>query len=484
VGSPSDTLTYPDPPAELQGRRVGLRAALGVFGPGAIIASITIGSGETVFSARGGAVFGYAAIWLLVIGGTLKGAMIYATNRYITVTGEHPMTRWAYSIPGPNRWFPAFIGVVAIGSFPFWAGGLARIIGDYMSFLFHAGDGEVWATGFLVVCAALAFAGGYKALETAQTLIVALMLITVVVAVFWANPDWLGALYGFVPHQISYADWLTDKYPNIASRPLWVETVTYMGAIGGGIYDYIGYTGLLREKRWGMLGRSDAAEISERYEQLPAGSQLPLSENETEVAKAKAWSRAPFYDVLFSVIAILIFTAAFAINGANLLHERQLVPSEDQLLVNQANFLEVIHPTLLYLYYVAIFFAYFGTLYGLWDVYTSTTYETVSAVFPALRQRGRIALKRWVYLYIFVVSLALVWTGADPVAIVTPASIVGGVLGVGIFALAMLYSERKVLPPAYRLKGFGWWLTLIAGVVLTGFGIIAILQAVGILPAA
>ena len=59
----SESLHYPPPPESLQ--RGGARTMLKFFGPGAIIASVTIGSGETVFASRGGAVFGYAMLWCL-----------------------------------------------------------------------------------------------------------------------------------------------------------------------------------------------------------------------------------------------------------------------------------------------------------------------------------------------------------------------------------------------------------------------------------
>ena len=40
---------------------------LRVFGPGAVIASLTIGTGELIFSTRGGALFGYRILFLFVI---------------------------------------------------------------------------------------------------------------------------------------------------------------------------------------------------------------------------------------------------------------------------------------------------------------------------------------------------------------------------------------------------------------------------------
>ena len=47
------TLRYPPLTEVLKAR--GGWALLRLFGPGAIIASVTIGSGETVFASRGGA---------------------------------------------------------------------------------------------------------------------------------------------------------------------------------------------------------------------------------------------------------------------------------------------------------------------------------------------------------------------------------------------------------------------------------------------
>lgn len=482
-GQPSQApaITYPEPPKQLE--RFNLKSALAFFGPGAIVASATVGSGETIFPARGGAIFGYTIIWMLIVAIVFKGALMYASNRYITVTGEHPLTRFAHSIPGPPRWFPIVLGILAVGSFPFWIGGLSLAIGDYLAFL-AGGSGQWWATAFLIGCGVLAWVGGYHFVEKAQLLIVTLLLIAILVAVFWARPDWLAFLYGFVPHPLGYADWLADKYPAVASRPLWVETVTYLGALGGGLQDYFGYTGLLREKRWGLLGRDDIIRLGEEFETLPRGRHLPLPEDEREVAKARIWTRAARADVVLSVIAVAVAAIAFAANGADLLFDQRLVPSEDALLRYQSQFLGNIFPGLTYLYYVAIFFAFFGTVFGLGEIYASSAHEAAGAVFPRVRRRGRKATRRWAYPYMFGIGLLLLWLTSDPISLVTISAILGGVFGMGIYALALLYSERQVLPKSYQLRGIGWWLTLLSGIVLTGFGIIAILQEFGIVPGA
>lgn len=56
----SDQIVYPQLPPTLQG---GMSwKMLKYFGAGAILASVTIGSGETFMASRGGAIFGYGAL--------------------------------------------------------------------------------------------------------------------------------------------------------------------------------------------------------------------------------------------------------------------------------------------------------------------------------------------------------------------------------------------------------------------------------------
>ena len=129
---PGDPIVYPELPSELQG---GFSWRwLKYFGAGAIIASVTIGSGETIFASRGGAIFGYALLWCFVGGGILKGVQVYAAARHMTLTGEHPLTHWA-AMPGPRKWVPWTIGIISFLCFPFWHAGLPLALGTTMNWI-------------------------------------------------------------------------------------------------------------------------------------------------------------------------------------------------------------------------------------------------------------------------------------------------------------------------------------------------------------
>ncbi len=475
-----EDIRLPEPPENLRGR-LSLGTALAFFGPGAIVASLTIGSGETVFATRVGAVFGYAVLWTAFITLIAKGALVYASNHYITVTGEHPMSRFARIFPGPRGWFPILLLITVVLSFPSFSSGLSIALGTYIQ---QAGFGnaQVWAVVLILVAAALSYLGGYGPLEKVQIGVVVLLVVLVILAMFVSRPDWLGVLGGPIPNVPEYQPWVAGKYPDLVARPVFVELVTFLGALGGGMYDYIGYTGLLREKRWGVLGHRDVDAIEDRISGIGRGGQIPLSERPEDVRNARQWTLAPLGDTLMSFAALGIFTIAFVVNGVTILGERQRVPEDENILTYQAEFLTAIAPIFRFFYPLAIFLVFFGTIYALWEVYNRTFYESLGAVSERVRRAGADRGRPWVYLYVAIGGILLVLTGLDIVALVTPSTIIGGTLAGGIYSIGLLYINSRVLPPQYRLGGLARALLVMAAIFLTLAGGIAALEYLGIAP--
>src|ERR1044072_3205282 len=92
-------------------------AWLTVFGPGAVIASLTIGAGELIFSSRGGALFGYRLLWVFLLVLAFKWVLVFLTARHMVLTGAHPFQRWM-ELPGPRGWFPMVFALLALPCFP------------------------------------------------------------------------------------------------------------------------------------------------------------------------------------------------------------------------------------------------------------------------------------------------------------------------------------------------------------------------------
>jgi hypothetical protein len=256
-----------------------------------------------------------------------------------------------------------------------------------------------------------------------------------------------------------------------------------MGAIGGGTYDYIGYLGLLREKKWGMLGLPNAKAIDGLLMEVKRGQTIPLPEDSAEVMKGLRWLKAPFIDAAISFGAVLVFTFCFMVLGAAILHKQHQVPSGLDLGSMQSQFLTMIHPGLMIVYKVGVFFAIFGTLYGAYEVWNRTTHEAFRTILPRFRDTTVDQFRVWVCAYVgglgaFLTIFAKV-TGIKPVPLVTPAAIIGGVMTCGLWCLAMVWTDRAFLPKPYRMNKILVVLNIIAGITMTSFGVKALIDWIG-----
>ena len=188
---------------------------LRVFGPGAIIASLTIGTGELIFSTRGGAIFGYPVLFLFALICLLKWTLAYSAARHMVITGMHPFQSWMDFPLGPRGWLPLLFFLLAAVTIPVWVGFHSSVLGDLLAGLtdtkkyLSGATVYLWGIGLLIGVFALAVAGGYSALEKIQLVIVTGMLIAVIVTLIMLGPNWIDLLRGFVvPQRLEFPDWL------------------------------------------------------------------------------------------------------------------------------------------------------------------------------------------------------------------------------------------------------------------------------------
>jgi Mn2+/Fe2+ NRAMP family transporter len=470
-------IRYPELPAELK-NHIGWRV-LTFFGAGAIVASTTIGAGETLFASRGGAIFGYSLLWVLAAGALMKGIQVYTAARHITLTGEHPMTHWRL-FPGPRNWVPIVFAVLSLASFPFWHAGLPLALGTMLNWMFGASGSReelllyarLWGTANVVVIVTLIWLQSYGTIERTQTIIVGVLMASVFAAVLAVQPSLSGLLSGFIPViPTTYEPWVREAYPSIASRPPWVEIITYIGAVGGGTYDYIGYIGCYREKAWGALGVK-----RDRY-QLGVQNRpeiLPIDLDEENLRRGRRWLIPAKVDTGIGFLCVTVFTCCFLILGAVILHPQRLIPEGQNLLNHQAAFLTRMHPALLYVYQAGIFFAFWGTIYGAYELYIRTAFESLGPISRRIREIPFPRFRVYVMLYSAISGVTLMWLFDDPVAIVTPAALFGGVFACGIWCFFMIWADRSFLPRPLRMGRVLLALTLFSGGFLTFVGIRAI----------
>lgn len=451
---------------------------LAIFGPGAVIASLTIGVGELVFSARAGALFGYRLLWFFVLILIMKWALVFASARHIVLTGAHPFQRWM-ELPGPRGWLPLVFFFLAVPCFPIWvcfhAGTLGTLLGALTgtSHAWREGAHLVWGMGALTLVMGLCFAGGYATLEKAQLVIVVLMLGSVGAAVFFVDVDWLALLKGlFVPQSVRYPPWISLlSHPEVAARSVWLETTTYIGVIGGSSYDYLAYVSYLRDKHWGRAGSS-----------LATADELQVAARDSQHS-SRLWLRAPLVDCTLSFLAVLLFCAVFVVCGAAVLGPQHKVPAGTNLLSLQAEFVAVVHPLLKLLYFAGAFLAVFGTLYGTIEVAPTVLRELVLALRPKQADAMQSRLRLWSVTWVGAGALViLLWcfgyhlrSGADNppglIAILTPANLFTGVLGCGFVCGLNVWMDYRFLPRELHMRrlllvlsGVGAMIFLVLGV--------------------
>jgi len=278
---------------------------------------------------------------------------------------------------------------------------------------------------------------------------VAILLLCMMIAAATCHPDFAAMLGGLVTPRIpQYEPWI-QEFPQIANRDRLVEVVVYLGAIGGGTQDYLGYLGMMREKGWGMIASAKAG---------PALGSNTIDGTPANLARGKRWMRAPLIDTGTSFGVMLVFTICFVVLGAAILHPQHNVPEGSQLLTHQTDFLvrpehpEFLQTLLIWVYRTGVFFAIFGTIYGAYELYTRTTRECLTAALPKLRDVPLVKFRIATVLWCGVPGLLLLWlTSKDPVAIITPAAIISSTFGCGVWCFAMLWSDKHHLPKELRM---------------------------------
>lgn len=474
TSSPAQTtIVYPAVPWQERG---GIMGAIRLFGPGAIIASVTIASGEILFSSRAGALFGYGLLWFVALCVGCKLVQVYTAARYMILTGEHPMEAWV-RLPGPRGWFPIFLGGLSIMSFPFWLGGLALMLGGAINWIIGLDSRppdvqqfslQIFGSAALVLAAFLTVWQSYKTLEIVQTTIIALLLAGVVIGVGLADVHWLEAGRGLFAIKVpEYESWVKQSYPDIvAQQTVVIVMVLFMGAIGGGTYDYLGYLSFFREKGWGAIAR----EGEPRAEQSGLAAPL-IATDAVNLRRGRAWLRAPLIDVFSGFACVIIFTASFNLLGAAILNPKHLVPSKFALLTPQAEFLTQFGVGFKYVYQAGVFMAFWKTIYGAMEVYSRTAYECLRPMVKAVRYTPYSRFRLPVCLYTAGGAMLLLWTVQDPIKIMEPAALISTIT-CGIWCFAMIWADRRCLPRALQMNLIWVMLNLLAGIAMIGLGVL------------
>jgi len=436
------------------------------FGPGAIVASCTIGTGEVLFPSRGGTLFGYDILWVFIMACLLKWVMSYSAIRHMILTGAHPLERWS-NISGPRGWFPLFMVIMITICIPVWYAFLSGVLGTFCDWIFGTEQKYLhWAVFFMVIALVIVMIETYKLLENIQLILIGTMVLFMFTALLLLHPPWMEVMQGMlIPKTLGYPDWAPIALPSLSDRPVFLEIMMYISAMGGASNDYLSYASYLREKKWGRT-------------QLPIASDSELARAAGDREhKSRLWLRAALIDSSVSFVIVAGLAACFSILGTIVLAPQEILPANTDLLNHQADFLKSLKPWLEPFYKIAIMAAFIPMLYGGPQMNSRFYYEFFRTL-P--RFKGRVTTdiaRKGTVCWCLGGGAILLWMQYNLfpdfslIQLVTPAGVYTGVLTCGFFCLANLWADRRYLPRQLRTNGLMAALNLVAGVLFTVMGI-------------
>ena len=218
---------------------------IGFFGPGAVVASLTIGQGQLILGPQIGAWAGLALLWLVTIN---IGSYIiaYVSLRFSMLSGIGLMDLFA--IKTKKGWFNwLLIGIMLI-FIPVFAASIMTTLGQSLAWIFGFGDYLVWGISMSLIAAVLVLLGRYRLLEVSQAIFVAVLGIGAVASVLLLSPvpdatEVFTNLFSIgqnIPE--NYPAWV-DNVEGFQKTPISLSMLGYLGTLTFTLITLIGYLG-------------------------------------------------------------------------------------------------------------------------------------------------------------------------------------------------------------------------------------------------
>ena len=436
---------------------------MAVFGPAAIVASVSIGAGETIVVVRAGAWAGYGLLWLVLLSCVVKGIFVtYLLGRYTAVSGEYIGHRLV-QLPGPRGWLLISIVIIEMVGAPLGWVPIAKPCGALFHFLIEQASSasipSIWENMITSVFIALALTLGlrlsFEWLEKQQLVICFILVLGTIVGTLMIRPDFGKAAVGGVSfgHLPSFPDWTPE---DAVKNPL-LTMATAFAYVGGSVMGYIVYSNWVGLHGWGMTGHQKIEAIRQHAFGRKKIDYLPDASDSEQVSRLRQTILPLKWDVGMGAIVLFIVTGAFMLSGAAVLYpmlERGEIEGGAfqgwSLLTDQAHVWSNIHFALVWVYYICIIVALWGTLQALPEIYARVTQEFFQAVWPN-REWDYHKIQRTICIYIFGATMVLTWSNI-PFDILT--QIAGFILAnfsIALMMIAAIYLNFK-LPRVYRTR--------------------------------
>ena len=407
-----------------------------LIGPGLILASSIVGSGELIATTVLGAEMGYTLLWLVLVSCVIKIFVQNELGRYAIGTGETTLEAFD-RVPGPRLrvgwmcWCWFFMVMFTL----FQIGAMLGAISEVMNRMFQfSQDPEtsvsiwVWVLNMLTV--GLLIGGRYAVVERACTaMVVTFTAMTVSCAVILIK----------LPQYFSWSDVLHGLSFQPPAGGL-ATAVAVFGITGVGASELVMYPYWCIEKGYA------------RY----TG---PRDESPAWVRRAFGWIRVMGVDVLNSMVIYTFATIAFYLLGAGVLHGMGLMPQGADMIATLSNlYTQTLGEWSLWLFLVGAVAVLYSTVFASTAANCRVFADFVGMLGIYDRHNYALRLKVtriFIVILLFLPSIYFMFV-QEPVLMVK----IGGIAQASMLPLigfATVYLRHRRLPQKIAPKG---WLTL------------------------
>lgn len=408
---------------------ISLLDKLRYFGPAAIVASVSIGAGETILAARAGAWAGYDLMWVVVLSTIVKALFVTFMVGRLAIASEEPFFARMASLPGPSGWFLLLLTAVELLAGPLAWVAIAKACGSLIWFimtpLLSLGITATVGTNILttiVVAVVLVLSLGvpYRRLEKQHIAICLLLVAGTALGTAMVRPNLgkivLGVLnLGGVPQPPAWAPADAVEHPALT-------LVTLFGYVGGSVLAYLAYAEWVDERGWRKRLEITAKDVGAARQKILAALQ-PVR-----------------WDVCMGALVVLAVTGVFMAAGAAVLRPLESRFEGWDLLTQQGKVWAVIHPGLVWVFYVCALVALLGTLHAYPEIYTKVARRALAHAFKR-KVLGEKATRKAIALYFFVSTSLLTWSNIPFDMLTQVAAFAVTNATVALLMVALLYCE-------------------------------------------
>lgn len=446
------------------------------FGPGAVVASLTIGQGQLILGPQIGAWAGFSLLWLITLN---IGSYIiaYISCRFTMISGIGVTDLFA--IKTKKGWLNWLFIVIMIIFIPVFTATIITSLGQALQWIFGIGHYLIWGVSFCVIAGIIVLVGKFKLFEITHAFFIAILAIGAVIAVISLKPDILNVIPNFfaigqnVPG--NYPEWVIENYPSVTQTSIPLYMLAYLGTLTITLVTLISYLGWIKVKKWGIFkDKKDPDKFSQICfnDFRDRGEIVYLPKKSGEIKKACTLLKPIKIDLTLAFIVVSIVSAAYMIAGGILLKQNKILPSDVQLVQNQLIIFTYLADWLKPLFQIGVVFALFGTVYAGFEAVTRMLYETSKNIIRKIKVLEYKQFMFIIFLYILVTSIPLaILMYIDPnfsvLFLLSITLLFIGVVGVIIYGIGVISLSQTVLPKEYRLGIIGLFLSFLAVILIT-----------------